>query len=311
MANDFDMYPPRAEQTLDRQSLRRCLFGRGNREAPGRDGGALGGPVRARVGADGSGQPRESLPHGVKGVARFSSDNGKVLWLFFVPHRPGRPPPANRASRHRSSKQKNALLPAMKDVLQNAQDIRSRARSVWKPPVLERSLNTCMISSYSFRAATSVFGRLELFSRPEPRYQPAPQSSLETRASEASSSATNEAQGSSADGTVPRLPSSFSPYGVRLVAAQVTHRHIAWAAAATLKDCLEQDFRIMQVNVCVSLWCTAWRGIVVCPQRNRCGPARGALERFQEIDKSESSILHQTELEKQGELSMSMAISCQ
>lgn len=36
---------------------------------------------------------------------------------------------------------------------------------------------------------------------------------------------------------------------VRLAAAaQVTHRHISWAAAATLKDCLEQDFRVMQVR---------------------------------------------------------------
>eukprot|EP00903_Cladosiphon_okamuranus_P006654 g6497.t1 len=29
-------------------------------------------------------------------------------------------------------------------------------------------------------------------------------------------------------------------------ALKVTHRHISWAAAATLKDCLEHDFRVMQ-----------------------------------------------------------------
>lgn len=34
-----------------------------------------------------------------------------------------------------------------------------------------------------------------------------------------------------------------------LFAAQVTHRHISWAAAATLKECLERDFRVMQVGV--------------------------------------------------------------
>ncbi|CAN0275001.1 unnamed protein product, partial [Ectocarpus fasciculatus] len=29
-------------------------------------------------------------------------------------------------------------------------------------------------------------------------------------------------------------------------ALKVTHRHISWAVTTTLKDCLEQDFRVMQ-----------------------------------------------------------------
>ncbi len=62
-------------------------------------------------------------------------------------------------------------------------------------------------------------------------------------------------------------------------ATKVTHRHISWAATTTLQDCLEQDFRVMQVSRGAgSPWLvTCWKAIlprklrarVLCPGHGR------------------------------------------